>query len=101
MTPKWQELGQQLGIDEDLLDEIYTNNQRDEECLRAILEVWLQISMNPKWSDVTDAILKIGKDHLALSCKIGNSDLGLSLSSKVSVSLLVILVKMPVVQKCM
>jgi len=43
VTAKWQELGEALGMDEDLLDEIFTNNVTDDECLRAALEQWLQI----------------------------------------------------------
>ena len=50
-------------MDEDLLDEIYVNNERDEECLRVLLEVWLQKSTNPTWKNVTNALAKIGKNH--------------------------------------
>ena len=60
-------------MDEDLLDEIFTNNEADEECLRAMLEVWLQKSTNPTWKDVTDAISESREDWLAeylyLKCK--------------------------------
>ena len=63
VTPKWQKLGELLGMDEDLLDEIYVNNERDEECLRVLLEVWLQKSTNPTWKIVTNALAKIGKNH--------------------------------------
>ena len=48
-------------MDEDLLDEIYVNNETDEECLKVLLEVWLQKSTNPTWINVTDALAKIGK----------------------------------------
>ena len=64
MTPRWMKLGELLGIDEDLLDEIYVNNETDEECLRVLLEVWLQKSTNPTWKNVTDALAKIGKNWL-------------------------------------
>ena len=49
-------------MDEDLLDEIYVNNEMDEECLRVLLEVWLQKSTNPTWKNVTNALAKIGKN---------------------------------------
>ena len=62
MTTKWQKLGELLAMDEDLLDEIFTNNETDEECLKAMLELWLQKSMNPTWKDVTDALSTIGKN---------------------------------------
>ena len=63
VTPKWQKLGELLGMDEDLLDEIYVNNESNEECLRVLLEVWLQKSTNPTWKSVTNALAKIGKNH--------------------------------------
>ena len=47
-------------MDEDLLDEIYVNNEMDEECLRVLLKMWLQNSTNPTWKNVTDALAKIG-----------------------------------------
>ena len=52
-------------MDEDLVDEIFTNNETDEECIKAMLEVWLQKSLNPSWKDVTDALSKIGKNQLS------------------------------------
>ena len=57
-------------MDEDLLDEIFTNNETDEECLKAMLEVWLQKSTNPTWKDVTDALSEIGKNQLNHGCRI-------------------------------
>ena len=73
VTPKWQKLGELLGLDEDLLDEILTNKETDGECLKGMLGVWLQKSMNPTWKDVTDALSECGEDQLAeylyLKCK--------------------------------
>ena len=71
MTPKWKQLGEVIGIDDDLLDEIFTNNERNEECLRAVLEVWMKKS--PTWRAVADSARKIGEEQLAgslyLKCK--------------------------------
>ena len=71
MTPKWKQLGEVIGIDDDLLDEIFTNNERDEECLRAVLEVWMKKS--PTWGTVADSVQMIGEEQLAgslyLKCK--------------------------------
>ena len=66
-TDKWKKLGELLRIDEDLLDEIFTNNETDEECLKAVLEVWLQKSTNLTWRDVTHALKRIGNVELAES----------------------------------
>ena len=72
MNPKWKRLAEVIGIDEDLVDEIDTNNERDEECLRAVLEVLMKKS--PTWTTVTDSLRKIGEDQLAgslyLKCEI-------------------------------
>lgn len=71
VVPKWKQLAEVIGIDEDLVDEIFTNNESDEECLRAVLEVWMKKS--PTWRTVTDSLHKIGEDQLAgslyLKCK--------------------------------
>ena len=63
---KWQQLGEVLGIDEDLIDEIFTNNETDEECLKDILDVWLKKS-SPAWKCVAVALQKIGEDQVAES----------------------------------
>jgi len=67
MSPKWQQLGELLGMDEYLLDEIFTNHDRDEECLRDMLGMWFKKSENPTWRPVTDALRKIGEGLLAES----------------------------------
>ena len=67
MNPKWQRFGELLGMDDDLLDEIYTNHERDEECLRDMLGMWFKKSENPTWRAVTDALRKIGEGQLAES----------------------------------
>lgn len=73
MNSKWQQLGEMLGIDEDQLDEIFTNHQRDEECLRDVLGTWFKKSVNPTWRAVTDALQQIEEGQLAeslyLKCK--------------------------------
>ena len=67
MNPKWQKFGELLGMDEDLLDEIYTNHVMDEECLRDMLGMWFNKSENPTWRAVTDTLRKIGEGQLAES----------------------------------
>ena len=67
VTDQWKKLGALLKIDEDLLDEIFTINETDEECLKAMLEVWLQKSTNLTWKDVTHALKELGNVELAES----------------------------------
>ena len=50
-------------MDEDLLDEIFTNNATDNECLSVVLEQWLQT--RPACEDLSDALQKIGERQLA------------------------------------
>lgn len=78
VTPKWQQLAEVLGVDEDLIDEIFTNsNGMDVECLNDILKIWLKKS-SLTWKCVADALHKIGEDQLAessyLKCKTHHSD---------------------------
>ena len=44
MVSKWKEVGEALGFDEDHLDEIFTNNETDEDCLQAMLEFYFKNS---------------------------------------------------------
>ena len=41
---KWKDLGVAFSLDEDVLDEINTNNDRDEDCLRDMLERYMMRS---------------------------------------------------------
>ena len=70
VTSQWQKLGELLGVDEYRLDEIYTNNEEEEECLRVMLQLWFR---NPQ-VNVADALKTIGENQLAellcLKCEI-------------------------------
>ena len=55
---KWQSLGEALSLDEDRLDEIYTNNQTDEACLQEMIEVYmLRSDLDHSWEEI-QAILE-------------------------------------------
>lgn len=41
---KWQSLGKALSLDEDRLDEIFTNNETNEACLQEMLELYFKRS---------------------------------------------------------
>ena len=69
VTPKWKLLGQVLGVDEDHIDEIFTDGETDEECLKNVLEVWIKKS-SPTWKEVADTVQKIGENKLAESLYI-------------------------------
>ena len=55
-------LGEALSLDEDQLDEIFTNNETDEACLEEMLEHYLQRSdLNHSWKEIEAALEKIKK----------------------------------------
>ena len=63
---KWQSLGKALSLDEDRLDEIFTNNETDEACLEKMLEHYLQRSdLNHSWEEIEAALEKIVKGESA------------------------------------
>ena len=66
ITHKWKQLGESLAIDEDHWDEIFTNGETDEECLKEILDVWIKKS-SPTWKEVADTVQMIGENKLAES----------------------------------
>ena len=58
---KWQSLGEALSLDEDRLDEIYTNNETDETCLQEMLEVYMMSpNLSHSWKKIQEALIKIG-----------------------------------------
>ena len=60
MASKWKELGETLSLDDDLLDEIFTNNETDGECLRDMLERYLmRIDKNHSSEEIHAALRKI------------------------------------------
>ena len=59
LAPKWQSLGEALSLDEDRLDEIFTNNETDEACLREMLVVYMMRSdLKHSWEEIHEAVNK-------------------------------------------
>lgn len=57
MVSKWKEVGEALSIDEDHLDEIFTNNETDEACLQEMLEVYFnQSNFDHSWKEIEQAM---------------------------------------------
>ena len=63
MAPKWKKLGEALSVDEDDVDEIYTKNEMDEDCLHELIERFIVVHHN--WEDVATALRKIDEEMLA------------------------------------
>lgn len=63
VASKWQALGEALSLDEDRLDEIYTNNEADEACLHEMLEHYMmRTDLQHSWEEVATALKKIGEE---------------------------------------
>ena len=53
-------MGEALSFDEDLVDEIFTNNETDEACLRVMLERYMKRSdLKHNWEEIKDAEKKV------------------------------------------
>ena len=62
---KWEELGAKLGLDEDYIDEVFTNNETDLLCFQNMLE---DSCRHHTWTSVGKALLDIGETELAEKC---------------------------------
>ena len=63
---KWRELGEILSLKEEILDEIFTNNNTDEACLWKMLVFYMMRSdLHHDWEEITNALLKMGEETLA------------------------------------
>ena len=65
VASKWKSLGEALSLDDDIVDEIFTNNETEEECLREMLERYLMRSdLKHNWEEIEDeeALASIEKD---------------------------------------
>ena len=57
---RWKDLGEALSLDEDIIDEIFTNNETDEECLRDMLERYLmRLDKKHSWEEIHMTLKRI------------------------------------------
>ena len=63
---KWSEFALKIGIDEDLEDEIYTNNESNKACLQETLEYFFKI--RALFKEITAALCHI--EELELACTL-------------------------------
>ena len=57
MVSKWKEIGEALQFDEDHLDEIFTNNETDEDCLSTMLEFYFKNSdYDHSWEEIDKTV---------------------------------------------
>ena len=79
LAPKWQSLGEALSLDEDRLDEIFTNNETDEACLREMLEVYMKRSdLKHSLEEIEEAVKKV-KEKTEVSDQLSVQSLDLTI----------------------
>ena len=62
---RWKEIAKGLGFDEDYIDdEIDTNNDMDEGCLRVCVEMWVT-KLQPSWEKLSHVLEELGEVELA------------------------------------
>ena len=65
---RWELIGIQLGLNQDILDTIKANSLRNvEECLTEVLKRWYNSTPNPTWREVVDALRTPALDELRLA----------------------------------
>ncbi len=65
---KWQVIGEVFGLPEDLLDEIFTNNNSTYDCLMEMVIQYLRrAETTPTWGDISRALETeaVGETRLA------------------------------------
>ena len=63
MARQWKIIAEGMGFDEDLVDEIFTNNETDEACLQDCVEQWMRL--DPTWQRLAQVLSDMGQDTLA------------------------------------
>ena len=80
LCDKWLKLGGVMLLSEDLLDEIFTNNEDNESCLRDLLEFYMKAGERQHtWDEIHSFVKAVGDEKLAdkiygihiQPCKIG------------------------------
>ena len=61
---RWKVIAEGLGFDEDLIDEIDTNNEMNEACLQDCVEQWVA-RLQPSWEALSVVLSDNGEDELA------------------------------------
>ena len=61
---RWKEIAEGLEFDEDLIDEIDTNNDMDEGCLQVCVEIWI-FKLHPSWEKLSHVLRDLGEEELA------------------------------------
>lgn len=61
----WYDLGLRLDISDGTLDAIKANHDKVEDCLRKMLQQWLQTYPEREWSAIVTALIAIHRNDVA------------------------------------
>ena len=63
---KWKKLGMVMSVDDDYLDQVFTNNEGDEACLRDLLERYMDNGdFQHNWEEIVAILKKMDENVLA------------------------------------
>ena len=64
---KWRDIGLELGLEFDVLNEIEVNSNHDNmHCFRRALNMWLKETQYPSWSELEVAITNVNRTESGL-----------------------------------
>ena len=71
IAKKWEDIGIQLDIDDDLLGKVKSDNHGDSKnCLREMLRIWVKnMDPQPSWTDLAEALKVLEEDEVAQRLK--------------------------------
>ena len=70
LEARWKEIGDAFGLDEELIDEIDTNDELDSVCMEEVIRHYLQRGdATPTWRGVAKVLELMGETRLAESVK--------------------------------
>ena len=73
---RWKAIADGLGFNEDMIDEINTNNEMNEACLQDCVEQWVA-RLGPSWEKISRILEDLGEERCLTvqECKEGSQQL--------------------------
>ena len=68
VAKKWKEIGEALGLSEDILDEVDTNNETDDYCMENAIDLWVKYH-GPSWEKLATVLRGVGEEALGNYCR--------------------------------
>ena len=66
LAPRWEDIAKALGVDEDMIDNIFTINENDQLRLHDLVEHYFQcVHFEHSWREIVQALTAIGETRMA------------------------------------